>query len=123
MSGPRPLRFLAGLLLPASEREFIVGDLEELYARRTEERGIAFASFWYLREVLASALSRRRIWGAPGPGGVRPGRRPGAALSEVFSDVRQALRSLRRQWVFTLIAALTLGIGVGSAGAVFGIVN
>ena len=43
MSGPRSLRLLARLLLPSSDREFIIGDLEELYVRRAKERGVVFA--------------------------------------------------------------------------------
>ncbi len=40
MPGPRSLRLLARLLLPSSDREFIIGDLEELYEKRSEKRGV-----------------------------------------------------------------------------------
>src|SRR5688500_775397 len=38
-------------------------------------------------------------------------------------DVRLALRTLRRRPAFTLLAVLTLTIGVGANTAVFGLIN
>ena len=67
MPGPRPLRLLARLLLRPSEQEVIIGDLEELYARRAKERGVVFAGLHYLREVLSSAVSRAGDRGAVTP--------------------------------------------------------
>ena len=123
MSCPRSLRLIARVLLPAADREFIIGDLEELYLKRAREHGVALAAFHYLREVIASVASRSVPGRGPVPKGIRPRRGPRASLDGLFSDVRQAFRSLRRQPVFVLIVALTLGVGVGSAGAIFGIVN
>ncbi len=44
MAGPRSLRLLARLLLPARDREFIIGDLDELYAKRLREEGRTIAT-------------------------------------------------------------------------------
>jgi len=44
-------------------------------------------------------------------------------VDTLFSDVRYALRRLRRDPVFTLVAAITLAVGIGSATAIFSAVN
>jgi putative ABC transport system permease protein len=44
-------------------------------------------------------------------------------VDTVLSDVRYALRRLRRDPVFTLVAALTLAVGIGAATAIFSAVN
>ena len=44
-------------------------------------------------------------------------------FSDIAADVRYALRAMRRSPGFALAAALTLGIGIGVNGVVFGYVN
>lgn len=44
-------------------------------------------------------------------------------LDTLFGDVRYALRRLRRDPVFTLVAALTLAVGIGAATAIFSAVH
>ena len=123
MAGPRIPRLLAQLLLPRRDREVILGDLEELHARRSKKRGGASASLHYLREVLASVVARR-TGRSPRP---RRGRRPtdarGSILSALLADLRHAVRTFRREPRFVIIVALTLGVGVGAAGAVFSMAN
>ena len=128
MPGPRPLRLLARVLLRASEQEVIIGDLEELYARRAKERGVVFASFHYLREVLTSAASRAGDRGATtaGTGGHRSIRSialASRAVEELRFDLRFALRGLRRNPTFTLVAALTIAVGMGATTAMLSIAN
>lgn len=123
MTPPRLLRALARVLLPGPHREFVLGDLDELYARRARERGVVYAAARYVRDLIGSAVARAHSGRPPGPlrerlpGGLR------AFLDGLRADVAEAARSLRRQPAFALVVALTLGVGIGSAGALFGIVD
>jgi len=45
------------------------------------------------------------------------------SLEDIVRDVRLGLRALRRRPAFTTIGALTLGLGIGAATAVFSVVN
>ena len=44
-------------------------------------------------------------------------------LQDVFRDIRYGARGLRRTPAFTLIAGVTLALGIGAAAAVFSVVN
>jgi putative ABC transport system permease protein len=97
---PGPVRWLLRLLLPESEREFYLGDLEESGRR-------SWAS--ELASVVALRLSPR----------LRPARgaRAGGVsfrLDELRTDVRLGLRRLRRSpaATFTVLTALSMGIGM-----------
>ncbi|HZN03887.1 MAG TPA: ABC transporter permease [Candidatus Polarisedimenticolia bacterium] len=49
--------------------------------------------------------------------------RPGAALDGWLADIRQALRGMARTPAFSAIVVLTLGVGIGAAMAIFGVVE
>lgn len=137
-SGPPFLaRLLLFVFLDGEEREVIGGDLEEEYRERVErrsERGVA--ARWYWRQALG-AVSRRtweriRRMGravafqrAGGRGAPEPGWqvRKGARMREIGKDIRFGARTLGRRPVFTVVAGLTLALGVGANTAMFSVLN
>jgi predicted permease len=125
LSVPRVLQLLVAFSLPSGDREFVLGDLEEMYLRRLRAEGRASAARMYLRDGVASALARRlrRLPTPPvmgRPEQLKPG---GTMFSDLPSDVRLALRSLRRRPGFSALVVFTLALGIGATTAVFALAN
>ncbi|HYN20869.1 MAG TPA: ABC transporter permease, partial [Thermoanaerobaculia bacterium] len=125
-----PLRFAASLLralLPIAERDEVLGDLRDEYARRRAAQGRAVAAVWLWRQVLGSApaLLRRSWW--RGWTGFEPKANrmlPGGPLMESWIlDLRYSARRLWTRPTYTLLAVLTLALGVGGTAAIFSIVR
>ncbi len=124
---PRLAAALLRTLLPLAERDEVIGDLGEEYARRRGAQGQAAASFWLWRQVLGSgpALLRRSWWRGwtgfePAASRLLPG---GPAMESWIMDLRYAVRRLRSRPTYTLLAVLTLALGVGGTAAIFSIVR
>ena len=107
MTPSRPPRaavwFLTRLLPRDRQREVILGDMLEEFRRRGS-RG------WYWREsfsVLARTCGHRNM----------------RIFDHLGQDVRFALRSFARTPGFTLVVAITLGLGIGASTAIFSMVN
>jgi predicted permease len=110
--------------LPADEREFIVGDLEEEY----DARGRSVASSWWLwRQVIGLLWSR----GAR-PRGIVAMRHTRESIGHgirlftrdgLRQDIGLALRMLTRDKSFTIAALLTLTICIAANSAMFSIVR
>jgi predicted permease len=94
--------------------------LEDFHSR-TQSTGEASARrhFWgqTLTVVWSLGVSRRRATNS-----LRTASQE-FPMHHLWSDLRSAARMLRTAPLFTLLCALSLGLGIGSAAAMFGIVN
>lgn len=125
-----PLRIATSVLralLPIAERDEVLDDLRDEYARRRGRNGRAAAGLWLWRQVLGSApaLLRRSWW--RGWTGFEPKANrwlPGGPLMESWIlDLRYSARRLWSRPTYTLLAVLTLALGVGGTAAIFSIVR
>jgi putative ABC transport system permease protein len=129
-TAPPPFRLALSLLralLPAAERDEVLGDLGEEYAQRRGAHGRTAAAVWLWGQVLGSvpALLRRSWWRGwtgfePAANRLLPG---GPVMESWIMDLRYAVRRLRSRPTYTLLAVLTLALGVGGTAAIFSIVR
>lgn len=99
---------LARLLVPSASREFVLGDLEELFHEDAVRSGRRRATRKYLGLALRSWLGYV-LSGGP--------------FEDLALDVRFASRSLRRQPTFTFVSAATLAIGIGATTAMLSVAD
>ena len=112
---PRLLRWFASIRVPDAEREFVLGDLEEGYARRVVEHGRLHAGAWYLAQSTSLLLVR---W----PRSILTHTPGSTIMDSIGADFRFVLRTLRRAPLFSLLVILTLGVGIGATSALFSVV-
>ncbi|HEU4642480.1 MAG TPA: ABC transporter permease, partial [Gemmatimonadaceae bacterium] len=122
---PRLPATLLRRLLPRAERDEVLADLRAEYAEHAAASGVAAARRWLWRQALGSApallgWSWWRGWTGfePRANAYRPG---GSMMRNLLADLRYAARRLRARPVYTLVAALTLALGIGGTAAVFGV--
>ncbi len=114
---PRIARWLAAVLLPPSEREFVIGDLDELFERDAAALGRARARVRYWRQ--AFGLVRHRI---PPPYTAASPRRS-LDMSSLWRDVVIGARTAWHAKTYSAIAILTLGLAIGANTLLFSIAN
>jgi hypothetical protein len=107
-SVPRWARALARLLIPPASKEFVLGDLEELFHDEVREVGARRATAAYAGRVLRSWL-HHVLSGGP--------------LEDLSLDLRFALRGLRRNPTFTFVCAATVAVGVGATTAMLSVAD
>jgi putative ABC transport system permease protein len=127
----RPLRGPAAtvlrVLLPRAERDEVLADLGAEHAERRRTSGPLAARLWLWRQVVGSVppLARRTWW--RGWTGFEPRASRFQSGGPVFEswivDLRYSVRRLAGRPTYTLLAVLTLALGVGGTAAVFSVVR
>lgn len=115
-AAPRLTRVVLALRVPRGEREFVKGDLAEGFAAARAAHGTWRARLWYARQLVSLLGVPWRREGSPRQ---REMEKP---IHAIASDVRFALRSLRRAPLFSALVVLTFAIGIGATSAVFSVV-
>jgi putative ABC transport system permease protein len=122
---PRLPFALLRALLPRAERDELLADIRAELAERGAAEGDAAARRWLWWQALRSAPAllgwswwRERTGFEPLANTYRPG---GPMLQTWIADARYAVRRLRARPTYTLLAVLTLALGIGGTTAVFGI--
>lgn len=106
---PRLAEWLLARLLPKADRDHAVGDLCEEFSAVRRDRGDRAARRWYWAQVIGAIVpSARRRMAATG-----------LLVARLARQVRLAIRSLRHRPALVVAASGTLGLGVGSAAAMF----
>lgn len=125
---PRPPRFARwwlARLLPRRDRHLALAELEDLYALKAARHGYPVADRWYRGQLLSFPA---RLWADRTVRAVRVVTRPEIwrstmSLDSIIRDLKYAMRRLGRAPGFSIVAVVSLALGIGANTAMFSIVN
>ena len=119
---PALARWLLALVTPARERQFLLGDMAEEFTWMVDRGGSPRdARRWYWAQLRSSFVpGLRRL---KPPVSKRSGFTQGPSMNNLKNDIRIGLRSLGRRPGFTVIALLTLAVGIGANVAMYTVVR
>jgi putative ABC transport system permease protein len=103
---PRFSEWILYRLLEKEEREFIIGDLREIYGQVWSSSGSLQAKIWYGGQIVRSIrpfLFNLIYW----------------RISMFFNYFKLAIRHMKRQWGYSLINILGLSIGMACCILIF----
>ena len=113
---PRLAIAIGETLIDRRVREPVLGDLiEAFHAERVPGLGAARARRWFWLQVLIAVVRFpvRPSFSFP----------EGAFMTGFLDDLNGAMRTMRRAPTFTLLCAVTLGLGIGAATAIFSVAD
>lgn len=121
-------RTLLHLYLRHKKMEAWGPELEELFGEKVRRGGRARAAIWYWRQLIGFVIRWHSIKRHPDPGLYlrtvdRYAGGGHSTLESVLQDARFGLRTLRRKPVFTLVAVVTLCLGIGATTTIYSIVD
>ena len=116
---PALLRWLIRRLAPVDWRESLLGDVEE-EMRRLSRRG--HAAVFVVTAGAVVTVARLR-WDRRHDSRSPTARREGSLMHTLFAEARQALRSLLSRPASSVLALITLTVGIGVTTSVFSLAN